>query len=310
MYFITISESCILFGVCNKQSGLLNISRISKKIITDSANNGYNEKNILNCLIDILTEWNTLDNSANKELYISIPNKWVNIYINNIDKELKEEELIDVLNWNVKMRFGEKSLNHSIQHYPLKSSNNYPTIKYISTTLNKNIKYMLSNLCEEYNYSLKLIDVNLLSAYNILEKTFPVSNYNKFGIWQVADKTNIQNLLLINNNELSLIQFYFDSEKSYRIIQNSSIDSFGEKIVKNITENSQSTGQLDKLFYYTYSPDNDFVKKCIKSNNDLINPFTQYKNQDITNNRLLDNQISKSQFCDLTGLMNRFDTGE
>ena len=306
MQWISISDSSIMIGICEKKSETGTISRIFKKPLINSNDSVFFLNELQKTLSEILSSIDKKIITDNK-LAISIPIEKSAIFRNIIDNGLSDQESEDVLNWKMQINLPE-SKDLFVQHYPISKINDNGEKVYISIAINKKMRDIIITTMLENNFEPVFMDMSIFSAYNLLIKSFPLQAYNRWGIWNVAQENQIHNLLISNNNIISFISFKILEDSKVLLLQNTDPANINEQFIEKILKKDYSDLNFDKMFVYSQFPNNPYVLDYIDNDKHIvINPLPILSNQKVQiEKKYLKDKFLLSQFVEIAGLISRF----
>ena len=256
-------------------------NRVSLPVIFDLAQ--LNNPDFENVLSKVFSEVKDKIPVPDRDVAVSVPSSMVNLVVDKVDVGLPPDETIKVLQWNSEKRLGEVIDKKFIQHYPLSTSEDSVMKNILTISYFKDLLRILANAAQPSGFNINLIDINIFSACKAVEKIREVSDTEKWGVWLVGSE--IQKLLIVDSGEFrQFIEFKFNDNSQFEIINNSSPDVLGLDVTKEldaIRSFSQSRiNSLDKMFYYSHETDSEFFNMLMTygiDNLKIVDPFEKHK---------------------------------
>ncbi len=246
---------------------------------------------------------------SDKNISISIPASWTDIYLNTLDVGFSPEETKAILDKQSQRRFGDIYKKKFIQYYPIAFKDEDTIKKYLTVSYYKELGKIFMKAAEPVGLNILTLDLNLFSAanaINFLEK--PIQN--NWGVWLVGNENENQQVITVESGEIShFVEFVFSKDEKYEIIQSSSTDQSVEQILFELSQLIKkpkiNIDCLDQLYIYSNQSDcklfNDIQKYNIK-NLRIIDPIDNFEISEIDDDFVKDNNL---QYLDLIGLISR-----
>jgi len=244
------------------------------------------------------------------ELLLSVSDEWMDILFQNVDVGLDRTEVLEVLNWTLRTRYGDLYKDRIIQHYNLVSDLTIESTVYVTISLFKKFAEIMHKAARSSGFRISLLDINLFSAMNCIEKLYPVTNYKTWGVWQVGKQKH--SLVLVDSGEFrAYAEFEIVDNAEFVISRRSSPDDIIEKVVEELNQAQYSSAtqleSLDYLYYYSHEVDSDFFNIVLMNELENMKPATPF----LTHTPLKlylddgDGDGAMCQFMDVMGLMLR-----
>ncbi len=306
MQWISISEYSIIYGFCETNSKDDTISRIYKKNLVNTGDSVFFEKEVKRLLKHIVNSFDK-ESLVDKRVAISIPVSRTRLFIKKVDNGLSEDEISSILDWKIKQILPVDD-NLFVQHYPLNNDDSVSNGHFFSLVMAQSLRAAVVNTLTKAGYEPMMMDISLFSAYEVLQKSFPVNAYNRWGIWEMAKEKDSQNLLIIDNGAIAFLSFSFLDNNEVVIHQNTDPEKINSDFVENLIFKNYKNVNFDKMFVYTNAPNNVFVQDHIKSETQMIiNPIPVLSNQKVQlEKKYLSDKYVVSQFSAITGLIARY----
>lgn len=240
-------------------------------------------------LFDTISDFNTLEaigqnlkdtlqseNITAEELYVSIDSSMTMIRNLPADGSLKDSEMKDHVLWEMEQHSVSPipDYNYDFQKIPKAFASDYPSLLLVS--VKKEVIDALKSIAETAGLNLNVIDVNVFSALNTLEKNYPLKTKEKIVSVGIA-RDSLLFTVMRGNNFLGFHPVPLENDS-----EDISVENIYNEITKNLRffvsdyETEDGKKEFDRIFVYKTDktvPINDLISIESESPFEIINPL-------------------------------------
>ena len=226
---------------------------------------------------------------------------------NFVDVGLAIDDQEKVLNWKMEKYFSDLE-KFFIHHYPVSMPESENYNYFYSIAISNSFRIILVNTIVEYGFEPIMLDVGLFSVHKLLQKSFPVQSYEKWGLLEISPQNCSQKLLVCSDDNIAYVNYKLIDSDSIIILQNTEPKIINEEYIIKFVNFQYNDLNIDKVFGYSHYPADKSIRDVLENTNiTVVNPLPILSRQKVQiDKEYLRDKYLLSQFSEIAGLISQF----